>query len=195
MCDLRVLATRSPKGVYVMPSFDAMQQWFGVIFVRSGLYAEGVFRFKLLFQDTFPNSWPIVRFMSQVFHPQINDSGFLVTPPEWNGPVRLWTVLEHIHHHMYSIEVANASNVDAAHQYESNPELFQTNAIRCVKESLDRRYLNPTEPGNSLRFSEWRPEIHEPCVIAVREGKGFDEVEAPTLMDIAKSEFSRLFTG
>eukprot|EP01136_Pigoraptor_vietnamica_P023202 Opistho-1_new@75079 len=196
MSDMRALAAHSPKGIYVMPAFDSMQQWFGVVFVRSGVYAEGIFRFRMFFGDGYPNAWPAVRFISQVFHPQIDgDNGYLAPPQEWKEPVRLWTVLEHIHHHMYAIEVDNATNYDAAQQYLNNRDLFYANAIRSVKESLDRRYLNPTEPANSLKFSEWRPETHQRYAVALREGKPFDDVEGPTLMDIARSELSRLFTG
>uniref|UniRef100_A0A8D8L1K7 Protein crossbronx homolog n=1 Tax=Culex pipiens TaxID=7175 RepID=A0A8D8L1K7_CULPI len=42
-------------GIYVIPSHENSFVWFGVLFVRSGPYKNGVFRFTLTLSDKFPN--------------------------------------------------------------------------------------------------------------------------------------------
>ncbi|KAH8085088.1 hypothetical protein JL720_7809 [Aureococcus anophagefferens] len=41
------LKQNSPGGIYVVPSFADLRTWHGVIFVRRGMYASGVFKFRV----------------------------------------------------------------------------------------------------------------------------------------------------
>ncbi|PRD28153.1 UNVERIFIED_CONTAM: AKT-interacting protein [Trichonephila clavipes] len=43
------------SGVYVIPSAGSPLKWFGVIFIRQGLYQGGVFRFTLYVPDNYPD--------------------------------------------------------------------------------------------------------------------------------------------
>lgn len=46
--------------------------WHCVIFIRSGLYKDGKFKFVMEFLKDFPKSKPCVRFQQSIFHPLIN---------------------------------------------------------------------------------------------------------------------------
>eukprot|EP00800_Vazella_pourtalesii_P009439 TRINITY_DN2372_c0_g1_i1.p1 TRINITY_DN2372_c0_g1~~TRINITY_DN2372_c0_g1_i1.p1 ORF type:complete len:197 (-),score=42.38 TRINITY_DN2372_c0_g1_i1:471-1061(-) len=70
--EYEMLVDYCPPGVYTIPSLRSVQIWHGIIFVRSGVYEEGGFRFDLFIPDGFPKHWPCVRFRSFVFHPQIS---------------------------------------------------------------------------------------------------------------------------
>lgn len=73
-----MLQTENLQGVYVIPSKESSLSknnfcnprlkflfvlfisfifvaWFGVIFVRSGLYEDGIFRFNVIFPENFPD--------------------------------------------------------------------------------------------------------------------------------------------
>ncbi|XP_020621754.1 protein crossbronx homolog [Orbicella faveolata] len=59
-------------GVYVMPSLKSLQVWHGIIFVRVGPYRHGIFRFVVILEDDFPQSRPLLKFTTAVFHPQVH---------------------------------------------------------------------------------------------------------------------------
>ena len=63
-----------PGGLYIMPQADDMKVWHGIIFVRSGLYASGIFKFKIVFPASYPDSSPKLFFFSTVFHPSVSPS-------------------------------------------------------------------------------------------------------------------------
>lgn len=46
--------------------------WHCVIFIRSGLYKDGKFKFVMEFLKDFPKSKPCVKFEQPIFHPLIN---------------------------------------------------------------------------------------------------------------------------
>lgn len=51
--------------------------WHGVVFVRYGIYKEGKFKFKIIF-DGFPAKTPKVHFMSEIYHPLVHpETGLL----------------------------------------------------------------------------------------------------------------------
>jgi ubiquitin-protein ligase len=45
--EFKALKNNVPNGVYVLPSFDSLREWSGVIFLRQGLYQKGIFRFRI----------------------------------------------------------------------------------------------------------------------------------------------------
>lgn len=74
-----MLLSENMQGVYVIPSrenslcmhervfiilflYGYFLVWFGVIFVRSGLYEDGVFRFNIMLPENFPEGDRPVRF-------------------------------------------------------------------------------------------------------------------------------------
>lgn len=42
------LKQNAPGGVFVIPSVNHLRIWYGVIFVRRGHYANGVFKFRFV---------------------------------------------------------------------------------------------------------------------------------------------------
>jgi ubiquitin-protein ligase len=40
-------SSRVRSGVYVVPDLDNMRLWHGVIFVRRGAWADGIFKFRI----------------------------------------------------------------------------------------------------------------------------------------------------
>lgn len=49
------LQSEDLSGVYVTPSYENPFLWFGVIFVRVGIYKDGIFRFTITLPSKFPN--------------------------------------------------------------------------------------------------------------------------------------------
>ena len=75
MAEYNLLRKQKLPGIYVIPSAKTPLRWFGVLFIRQGLYQEGVFRFQVHIPDNYPDGdCPKVVFDSQVFHPAVDPS-------------------------------------------------------------------------------------------------------------------------
>lgn len=72
--EYRQLMKTAPAGVYLLPELDNLHTLHGVIFVRRGLYREGVFRFRIDLPLSYPekNSHPLIFFTPPVFNPLID---------------------------------------------------------------------------------------------------------------------------
>lgn len=72
--EFKYLMKHAPAGVYLMPAFDNIRRLHGVIFVRRGLYRDGVFRFTmdlpLMYNDE--NTHPIITFTPPIFNPLVD---------------------------------------------------------------------------------------------------------------------------
>jgi ubiquitin-protein ligase len=78
MIEYKHLAHYAPGGVYVLPSYDNLRVWYGVIFLRRGSYGAGIFRFRYNLPEDYPGEGtrPTVTFLSRVFHPLIHPEVF-----------------------------------------------------------------------------------------------------------------------
>jgi hypothetical protein len=91
MIEYKHLKQHVPPGIYILPSFDNMRTWCGVIFLRAGLWKSGIFRFTIDMPVTYPgnNACPKITFLNQIFHPMIDwDSGEIdlsLRFPNWIG--------------------------------------------------------------------------------------------------------------
>ena len=58
----------------MLTDYDDLRLWYGVIFVRRGLYGGGIFKFKYQLPPDYPGEGtrPTVTFTSRVFHPLVD---------------------------------------------------------------------------------------------------------------------------
>ena len=95
MLEFRHLKLHAPPGVYILPSFDSLREWSGVLFVRSGVYRGGIFRFRLVLPRSYPANGapPQVLFQTRVFHPHVHpDTGQVDILSHFGGE---WVAGEH----------------------------------------------------------------------------------------------------
>jgi ubiquitin-protein ligase len=90
--EFKYLTRQAPAGVYLLPEVDNIRILHGVIFLRRGLYADGVFRFRIELPPTYndKNTHPRIIFTPPIFSPFIDmTTGELCltteeTLKEWN---------------------------------------------------------------------------------------------------------------
>jgi ubiquitin-protein ligase len=72
--EFKYLMKHAPAGVYLMPEFDNIKKLHGVIFVRRGLYRDGVFRFVITLPPTYndENTHPQIVFTPPIFNPLVD---------------------------------------------------------------------------------------------------------------------------
>ena len=167
MVEFKALRDTAPGGVYLLPSANDMRLFYGVIFIRLGIYKGGIFKFKLELPRGYPSdgALPRVCFFSKIYHPLVDiTSGTLDLSPEfpsWKvGKHYLVMVLRYVKRIFYLKRnfyqgMQSALNPQALQAYLSEPDTFQQRASDSVTASIERRFLN--ERGSSLRFTSSNP--------------------------------------
>ncbi|KAJ3440689.1 protein crossbronx-related [Anaeramoeba flamelloides] len=171
-----LLKSKIPLGVYVLPDLEEPLKWHCVIFLNEGIYKGGIFKFKILFPQEFPNTCPIVIFQSQIFHPQIDKSGMLNTTPEfetWN-PYKFHVIdlLKYIKNIFHPIKTKGSVNSSAAQLFEKNKREFEQKVRKNVIDSIKNVYKS-TEKGD-LQFSKWDSKLEQIGLTILKE-KGAEQ--------------------
>lgn len=74
--------------------------WDGIIFVRSGVYKNGIFRFTIQLEASFPlqKSSPIIKLLSPLLHPLISEESLLFDSssafPAWSENDHIYELLK-----------------------------------------------------------------------------------------------------
>ena len=72
--EFKHLMNNSPGGIYLLPEFENIRKLHGVIFLRRGVYRDGVFRFTISLSQKYnsKNAHPKICFVPPIFHPLIH---------------------------------------------------------------------------------------------------------------------------
>ena len=72
--EFKYMMKHAPGGVYLMPCLDDNHELHGVIFLRRGLYRNGVFRFKVNLPRAYNsfNTHPQITFTPPLFNPLVD---------------------------------------------------------------------------------------------------------------------------
>jgi ubiquitin-protein ligase len=151
------LKQHCPGGVYLIPSFDNIRHFHGVIFVRRGAFTNGIFKFTLECDPKYNdrNLHPKVTFSSYVYNPLVNaDTGevdLTIAYPEWDPSKHyLVTVLIYLKRIFYlkdynEGEAERYPNQEALRLFKTDMEGYRRRVQECVKESQRAVYMN--DPG------------------------------------------------
>ncbi|CAH2008222.1 unnamed protein product [Acanthoscelides obtectus] len=183
LAEYEMVQLENITGVYVIPSKESSVVWFGVIFVRSGFYEDGVFRFTILLNEEFPDAGhPKVIFHSHIFHPVIEAQSrelyLLKAFPKWNkAEQHLWQVLKYIQWIFYNVEcsIEHTINEEAAEMFKNDLAQFKSKCLESVKSASEHLYdLPPTEDPHYITFEPYDPEVHDKVresMLTVKESK------------------------
>lgn len=167
--EFKYLMKHAPGGVFLMPQFDDIRSLNGVIFVRRGLYRNGIFRFQVKLSKNYNslNSHPEIVFTPPVFNPLLDESGRLdlrldEVCREWNPEkhfiVTALTFLKKIFYMKSFRQFNSVPNENARQLLENDKEEYLRRIELCVQESLQRAH--ETQPESTLVFTEPKP-AHE----------------------------------
>ncbi|KAF9306733.1 hypothetical protein BGZ74_003910 [Mortierella antarctica] len=151
-----------PSGLYVMPAVDNINLWFGTLFVHKGYYRNAVFKFQLVIPPEYPERRPTVHFLSDLFHPLIDQHGQLALQyqfPQWR-PHRDY--LFHVLHYVKaifkkcvldSVVEKQAVNKEAYRMYRNENTIFAKLAQQRAQLSITESNLYDNYPANnSIKF-------------------------------------------
>uniref|UniRef100_A0A182JV24 UBC core domain-containing protein n=1 Tax=Anopheles christyi TaxID=43041 RepID=A0A182JV24_9DIPT len=180
-------------GVYVTPSYENPFLWFGVIFVRSGVYKDAVFRFTITLPQRFPNdiTVPVFTFQSSVFHPNIDPSDGVLNLsdafPKWQpGDSHIWQMLKFVQFILenlddHTIQSEYVVNNEAYRLLMENRTEFLMRVVQCVEESQQKLYELPAQPDRFyICFDRFNPDVHGPVLQSIKEKKPTELTTLPS---------------
>ena len=152
------LKQHAPGGVYLIPSFDVpMRLFFGVIFLRRGLYTNGIFKFRVILPEDYNDvdTFPRVFFDAPIFpyNPMVDEKtgelNIKISYPNWDPQKHyLITLLTHLKKIFYvksfdkDYNFEQCGNMEALQLFNSNKKEYIARVMKCVKESQARIYAN-----------------------------------------------------
>eukprot|EP00731_Ephydatia_muelleri_P025967 Em0018g67a len=195
-------------GVYVLPSDASSLIWYGLMFIRVGIYQNAIFKFTLSIPRNYPDGGcPDFDFQSGVFHPLVDYvTGQLDTRSEfqkWRRDINhIHNLLMYARNIFHTIDTTHAVNQEAARLYRHDFEKYK----RRVQDSIEacrQEALNP-DPSDvhGIRTGEWqtavmraaREQIFEPELKADSESgssaqtSGMSWVKAGTYEPFSKED-------
>ena len=166
--EYKMLGEASPSGVMVLPEIDNIRKFYGVIFIRTGAYRRGIFRFtmELPLDYNSEGSFPIVTFSPSIFNPLVDPVTGKMALTTKTKVMNTWDPTKHFLSTVLTcvkriftaqsfdnIEPGAAPNEIARHLFDSNRETFNAEVLRSVETSLSSIHLRP-EDKNPFRFCE-----------------------------------------
>mmetsp|Transcript_117199 Transcript_117199/g.213235 ORF Transcript_117199/g.213235 Transcript_117199/m.213235 type:complete len:262 (+) Transcript_117199:159-944(+) len=191
-----------PSGMYVLPSYDSLHTWHGVIFPRQGLYRGGSFKFELELPADYPDSPPSLRLLDDIFHPMVEpetgrfDLGSIF--PEWRaGRDYAACVLPHLHRALlrreyFSNSARSPLNPEARELFVTSPPQFAERAADCARRSVSNSGIDGTS-RSALDFSKTPTEAHELLLRALHGEEASASNNAEASPDERKTAFTAWF--
>ncbi|CAD6186964.1 unnamed protein product [Caenorhabditis auriculariae] len=156
---------RNPvDGMYVTPSASDPFKWFGILFIRRGIFGGGIFRFSLNVPMNFPytSDLPEVIFDNAIFHPLIELKTRKLDlsrsfPNGWKTErhdlLRVLVVVQRI---FFFLRVQLRELQHKEKFREMAKEVVETSRAQVYDEPVDAEDLN------CIRFTPWDASLHEP---------------------------------
>ena len=160
--EFKHLQQNAPGGVYVVPA--TLRLWHGVIFLRRGMYASGIYRFRVELPEEYNevDAWPRV-FLEKngdfhCYSPLVDaDTGEVDLKkayPRWDPTkhfvVTALTFLKKIFYLKESDLPKDANQ--AARDFKEDPPTFLRSVRECVERS--QRHARDDDETRALRFQE-----------------------------------------
>ena len=130
-----------PYGIYMWPVSDCLDQLEALIEgPENSPFDGGEFRLSINIPETYPNTPPIIKFKTKVYHPNIDSSGRICLSslkPEptgsWKPSLNLSLVLSQIRLLLTNPNVADPLDAQIAEQYQQSKEAYDKEARRYTE--------------------------------------------------------------
>ena len=140
--DLRALQADSPAGCSASPvSDDNLFVWNATIVgPDESPWEGGIYSLKLQFPDQYPDKAPRVRFVTEMFHPNIFPDGNLcldIIQDKWKPIYTVATILTSIQSLLCDPNNDSPANADAARMLVNDPKEYKKRVRRLAQKSVE----------------------------------------------------------
>jgi ubiquitin-conjugating enzyme E2 A len=161
MRDFKRMQTDPPAGVSASPIADNVMTWYGLSCkhcLRSDLrltydlrnaviigpsdtpFEDGTFRLVMHFEEQYPNKPPGVKFISQMFHPNVYATGELcldILQNRWSPTYDVAAILTSVQSLLNDPNTSSPANVEASNLYKDNRKEYTKRVRETVEKSWD----------------------------------------------------------
>lgn len=150
------MQTDPPAGVSASPVADNVMTWYDNLasYMLSSLttcrnaviigpadtpFEDGTFRLVMQFEEAYPNKPPAVRFVSQMFHPNVYGTGELcldILQNRWSPTYDVAAILTSIQSLLNDPNTSSPANVEASNLYKDNRKEYR----KRVKETVEKSW-------------------------------------------------------
>uniref|UniRef100_A0A060SVX7 Ubiquitin-conjugating enzyme E2 2 n=1 Tax=Blastobotrys adeninivorans TaxID=409370 RepID=A0A060SVX7_BLAAD len=139
MRDFKRMQQDPPGGVSASPAADNVMVWNAVIIGPADTpFEDGTFRLVLQFDEQYPNKPPSVRFLSEMFHPNVYASGELcldILQNRWSPTYDVAAILTSVQSLLNDPNTSSPANVEAANLYRDHRSQYSKRVRQTVENS------------------------------------------------------------
>ncbi|KAI1336466.1 ubiquitin-conjugating enzyme E2 2 [Xylariaceae sp. FL0016] len=140
-CITQRMQTDPPAGVSASPVPDNVMTWNAVIIGPADTpFEDGTFRLVMHFEEQYPNKPPAVKFISQMFHPNVYATGELcldILQNRWSPTYDVAAVLTSIQSLLNDPNTGSPANVEASNLYKDNRKEYTKRVRETVEKSWE----------------------------------------------------------
>ena len=139
MSDLKRLREHPPDGVSGVPTDTNIMIWNAVMIgPQDTLFEDGIFKLTLEFTEEYPYRPPTVRFVSNMFDPNVADDGSIYSDilyNRWSPAYDVFAILTSIQSLLAEPNPNSRVNSLAAELYHENRREYETRVAAIVEQS------------------------------------------------------------
>ncbi|PRT54858.1 Ubiquitin-conjugating enzyme E2 2 [Wickerhamiella sorbophila] len=141
MRDFKRIQQDPTGGVSASPVPEDILMWNAVIIGPDDTpFEDGTFRLILKFDESYPTKPPVVRFLSEMFHPNVYPSGELcldILQNRWSPTFDVSAILTSIQSLLNDPNTASPANVEAANMFRDHRSQYS----KRVRETVEKSWL------------------------------------------------------
>ena len=150
--EYKTMTSEFQDGIFASPTEDILV-WDAVIFGEEGtLYEGGCFNLTMDFPLNYPNDPPSIRFVSQLFHPNIYQDGSIcldILGNRWSPTFDIKIALCAVRSLLTQPNAQSPANSNAATLLLKDEQEYNRRVLQCVRRTWDEE-----EPNNFLDEDE-----------------------------------------
>ncbi|XP_002131446.1 ubiquitin-conjugating enzyme E2 A [Ciona intestinalis] len=144
MRDFKKIQDDPPTGVSGAPEDQNIMVWNALIFGPENTpFEDGTFKLKIEFTEEYPNKPPSVKFVSNMFHPNVYADGGIcldILQNRWSPTYDVSSILTSIQSLLDEPNPNSPANNQAAQLYTDNRREYEKKVCKVVEESWTNAY-------------------------------------------------------
>ena len=139
--DYRSIIQNPPTGITAAPREDNILQWDAIIFgPEDTCFAAGTFSLELTFSNDYPEKAPKIKFLTQMFHPNIYKGGHIcldILQDKWSSTYDVAGILTSIQSLLADPNPDSPANTEAAEMYRDHRSQYERTVIAMIKAQME----------------------------------------------------------
>ena len=126
--DLKKIEDETPNGINATPVDEDLMEWEAFIFgPEETIWEGGIFKLLMTFSEDYPNKPPEVRFITNVFHPNVYNDGTIcidILKHQWSPIYDVTAILTSLQSLLCDPNPNSPANAIAAKLFVENPKEY-----------------------------------------------------------------------